>query len=508
MRVFTMKCYISDLVLPAFFCLFVFLPIPGFVNGRDASCPRICPQNGDPVCGTDGIIYPSACEMKKKTCDKGVEVETSEKGCVRAYGSTCEHKCTKDKDPVCGTDGRTYLNKCLLQVEICRVGISMSHLGPCNNISAHRENCPVNCHQAPMDGPICGSDGNVYPNTCQMKLHTCGQGVVKTSKKHCQTTRHCRESCWRVSKPTCGSDGNIYSNSCRMKSKNCGKHVFEVPMAFCMTQERNRNGASNACPVSCDDEKDRLTCGSDGNIYRNECEMKMLNCEVSKRRVTRVDLDKCRGKLNKCKKIQCSDEYDPVCGSDAYTYTNNCHLQQATCMKGIQLAHIGKCAKLLAPESCPDSCDHEETHPVCGSDGNVYRNECELKKSTCGQKVVEVPLHHCPTTSMCNQPCEETREFVCGSDNKFYRNQCEMKRANCGKHVFVVPIKRCLTGFQFKGCQRVCPPLYDPICGTDNKTYSNDCFLQIENCRSRALVSKQYHGICGHPTTEPKNYLY
>lgn len=48
------------------------------------------------------------------------------------------------------------------------------------------------------------------------------QGVVKTSKKNCQTTRHCRESCWRVSKPTCGSDGNIYSNACRMKSKNCG----------------------------------------------------------------------------------------------------------------------------------------------------------------------------------------------------------------------------------------------------------------------------------------------
>lgn len=104
------------------------------------------------------------------------------------------------------------------------------------------------------------------------------QGVVRTSKKHCQTTRHCRESCWRVSKPTCGSDGNIYSNACRMKSKNCGKHVFEVPMAFCLSQERNRIGSSNACPVNCDKEKERLTCGSDGNVYRSECEMKMLNC--------------------------------------------------------------------------------------------------------------------------------------------------------------------------------------------------------------------------------------
>lgn len=57
------------------------------------------------------------------------------------------------------------------------------------------------------------------------------------------------------------------------------KHVFEVPMAFCMSQERNPAGADEgSCPTSCEKEKERLTCGSDGNVYRSECEMNMLNC--------------------------------------------------------------------------------------------------------------------------------------------------------------------------------------------------------------------------------------
>lgn len=55
-----------------------------------------------------------------------------------------------------------------------------------------------------------------------------------------------------------------------------------------------------------------------------------------------------------------------------------------------------------------------------------------MRKDTCGQLVIQVPLYHCRTTALCNEKCSDDRNFVCGSDNKIYRSECEMKRNNCG----------------------------------------------------------------------------
>jgi len=486
-------------------------------QGNSNSCPRLCPKDNEPVCGSDGVIYVNECDLQRRNCNKGVSVVDDRK-CRRSRGALCQNRCNQDRDLTCGSDSRTYLNPCILKVESCRRGIEVAHMGPCLNSSALEEPCPVDCGDAPRDGPICGSNGNVYSSTCEMKLLTCGEGVVRTTEKHCQTTSHCKEICWKASKAVCGSDGRIYSSSCQMRVKNCGRHVFEMPITNCIPKER----AIAKCPTNCDEVAADAVCASDGNIYANLCELQMLNCGPNSDKVLRVDWLRCAAKAMRCSQLNCSTttpttsaDADYVCGSDGRTYNSTCHLQLASCTRGTELAHVGKCLPPTSNSSssskCPESCPPEATSPLCGSDGNVYRSMCEMKRRTCGQHVMAVGLHHCAATKSCNITCRKHKiRSVCGSDGKIYRNTCELQAKNCGKYIYQVPIARCLarSGFNFAGCNRICHMEFDPVCGTDAKTYSNDCFLQLESCQSRSKVTKKHHGRCGEPTVESRAYLY
>ena len=47
-----------------------------------------------------------------------------------------------------------------------------------------------------------------------------------------------------------------------------------------------------------------------------------------------------------------------------------------------------------------------------------------------------------------------------------------------------------------------CTQDYQPVCGTDGKTYQNQCHLSIEECRTQGKITKKHDGACEKPCTK------
>ncbi|NWQ60592.1 IOVO protein, partial [Neopipo cinnamomea] len=136
-----------------------------------------CPRNYDPVCGTNGRTYPNECTLCRdfflnRALDKKHDGRCVKIDCTGHLkpGSGLTMPCTQEYSPICGTNGITYRNKCLF----CRAVASGLEVNLQNYGQCFQQHQFIDCTQQKGSNictseynPICGSDGRTYGNRCQ-----------------------------------------------------------------------------------------------------------------------------------------------------------------------------------------------------------------------------------------------------------------------------------------------------------------------------------------------------
>lgn len=112
--------------------------------------------------------------------------------------------------------------------------------------------------------------------------------------------------------------------------------------------------------------------------------------------------------------------------------------------------------------------------PVCGTDGKTYSNDCHAKKAGVGIAYY----------SECKAPCPEIAKPQCSADQ--HLNTINDERGCVIKY-------ECVT---VTPPQDVCPTESKPLCGSDGKTYQNDCYAR------KAGINVAYAGECKAPCPE------
>ncbi|XP_039940398.1 agrin [Hirundo rustica] len=359
----------------------------------------------------------------------------------------------------------------------------------------------------------------------------CGFGAVceRSPSEPGQASCVCRKGpCAPVVAPVCGSDHSTYSNECELDRAQCNQQrrikvvskgpcgskdpCAEVTCSFGSTCVPSADGqaAKCVCPSSCAGVAESAVCGSDGRDYRSLCHLNKHACDKQENVFKKFDgpCDPCGGvppepgrvcRVNpRTRRAEllprpegCPPGGDPVCGDDGVTYDSECAMGRSGALRGmdIQKVRSGQCQQ---QDKCKDECKFNAVclnrrgaarcscdraacdgafRPLCGRDGRTYGSDCERRSAECRQQQ-HIPVKH-------SGPCDLGAPSPCRSVECSFGASCVVKNQEAVCE-----------------CQQQCQGRYDPVCGTDQRTYGNPCELHAMACLLQRDIGVRHKGPC------------
>ena len=391
------------------------------------------------------------------------------------------------------------------------------------------KNCTKTCHlRLLMSRPVCGSNGETYHNACMLENAACinpEQNIKVDCEGKCpckhQSKRHCSQVCPLMFKPVCGSNEVTYDNYCLLVYAACVNPEQNIRVQCqkkcpCVLDlgPFGRSGSLQDCDRGCPKTL-KPVCGSNGETYDNDCLLEIAACENPEQNITVECRKKCpcqsKGPSTEhpdCKHLGCHWLYNPVCGTDGQKYPNSGCLDLAACenpSQNITLGCKGECpcdnlmsttthkseinSTLNDNEKCLKPCP-EDNDPVCGSNGEVYGNSCLLRSVAC-----QNPEKNITEDCKGECPCHNSTTPI-HSDKARLMDELADDENSTIIHITSVPSVTNIPELQpnenftdkveynctfYAVCQES-DINNKTVCGTDGETYTDKCELEIANC--------------------------